>query len=89
MKKSILYLNNVSPKRRKIQLCLLVPAVDEIKGLCSDIVSSTVQIYDQITTQLLPTPAKSHYTFNLRDLSKVFQGMLMMEIGKIEVICSR
>lgn len=34
---------------------------------------------------MLPTPLKSHYTFNLRDLSKVFQGMLMANPQKIEV----
>uniref|UniRef100_A0A8C3GR01 Dynein axonemal heavy chain 1 n=1 Tax=Cairina moschata TaxID=8855 RepID=A0A8C3GR01_CAIMO len=43
------------------------------------LVDATICVYSTITSQLLPTPAKSHYTFNLRDLSKVFQGMLMAE----------
>ncbi len=37
------------------------------------LVASTVEIYNSIRTELLPTPSKSHYTFNLRDLSKVVQ----------------
>ena len=47
----------------------------EIKSLCNTVVQSTIQIYNTISQELLPTPSKSHYTFNLRDLSKVFQGM--------------
>lgn len=49
------------------------------------LVEATIMVYSTITSQLLPTPAKSHYTFNLRDLSKVFQGMLMADPAKIEV----
>ena len=57
--------------------------VDQNKGLdkfASYIVKSSVDIYFKITKELLPTPTKSHYTFNLRDLSKVFQGILQVDM---------
>lgn len=56
-----------------------------MKDLNEPLVDATISMYMTITSQLLPTPAKSHYTFNLRDLSKVFQGMLMAEPSKVEV----
>uniref|UniRef100_A0A4W3IJM0 Dynein axonemal heavy chain 1 n=1 Tax=Callorhinchus milii TaxID=7868 RepID=A0A4W3IJM0_CALMI len=50
------------------------------------LVNATIKVYSTITSQLLPTPAKSHYTFNLRDLSKVFQGMLMADSSKTQMM---
>lgn len=40
------------------------------------LVNATLSIYTEIQRVLLPTPDKSHYVFNLRDVSKVFQGLL-------------
>lgn len=37
---------------------------------------AAVEVYGAVSKRFLPTPAKSHYTYNLRDLSKVFQGVL-------------
>ncbi|KAL0221591.1 hypothetical protein RCL1_001445 [Eukaryota sp. TZLM3-RCL] len=47
-----------------------------IRGLSSTLVETSVKLYNSISINLLPTPSKSHYTFNLRDLSKVFQGIM-------------
>ena len=48
------------------------------------VIKCAVEVYQNTITQFLPTPSKSHYTFNLRDLSKVIQGMLMCENEDIE-----
>ena len=42
------------------------------------VVDASVEVYRRMSEELLPTPAKSHYTFNLRDLSKVLQGILLI-----------
>jgi len=41
------------------------------------VIDSTIEIYHKISEELRATPAKFHYMFNLRDVSKVIQGILM------------
>ncbi|KAI8923518.1 dynein heavy chain and region D6 of dynein motor-domain-containing protein [Entophlyctis helioformis] len=49
---------------------------EDVKPLGDIITHATIEIYHTVVAQLLPTPAKMHYLFNLRDISKVFQGLL-------------
>ena len=47
------------------------------QGLAEPVVNGTLTVYQDIQKVLLPTPSKSHYTFNLRDFARVVQGMLL------------
>ena len=53
---------------------------NDVKILSKQTVDASIEIYQRISSEMLPTPAKSHYTFNLRDLSKVFQGVLSLRV---------
>jgi dynein heavy chain len=48
---------------------------EEVLEVVGSLVGAVIAVYDEIKASLLPTPKKSHYTFNLRDISKVFQGI--------------
>jgi dynein heavy chain len=48
------------------------------------LVDGTIEIYNRVRSELLPTPLKSHYTFNLRDIASVIQGVMQCSAKKVK-----
>lgn len=44
---------------------------DRVWSLAETVTQATLKLYDAVKAAFLPTPAKIHYLFNLRDISKV------------------
>eukprot|EP01052_Picozoa_sp_SAG31_P011054 SAG31_NODE_617_length_13514_cov_13.659858_2_plen_4275_part_00 len=54
----------------------LRPFSRDVGQLSENIVTATLELYYEAQKILLPTPSKSHYLFNLRDISSVVSGMM-------------
>lgn len=49
----------------------------DVRDIGSALTTATLKLYTEILTTMPPTPAKFHYIFNLRDLSRIYEGLCL------------
>lgn len=53
----------------------------QVRPLAEPLAAATVELYRVVCRELLPTPSKSHYLFNTRDLAKTILGVMRVGAG--------
>ena len=48
---------------------------DDVVDNASKLTGSTISLWERVKKRFLPTPSQFHYLFNMRELSRVFQGI--------------
>jgi len=57
---------------------------EEIRLLTDGFTAATIEVFKKVLERFRPTPERSHYLFNMRDLSKVFQGIRLAQKETID-----
>lgn len=48
----------------------------ETNRVIENLTKATIELWNKVKTAMLPTPSKFHYNFNMRELSRIFKGIL-------------
>jgi hypothetical protein len=64
------------PPHSRFMLPTPEPQVQEALGDGGGLTDATLELFTCILERLPPTPSRFHYVFNLRDLSRVYEGLL-------------
>ena len=82
LKHHFVIINTIIPQRLELLFDPILHHVfkksffdDKVNKIVSTLCGATLRFWNNIKNQLLPTPSKFHYLFNLRDLSRVFKGI--------------
>ena len=54
------------------------PEESDMASFKDKLIAATVQLYSAVKAELPRTPIKFHYVFNIRDISKIFQGFCLL-----------
>ena len=53
-------------------------------AMAEKLTDATIIFWEKIKAKMLPTPSQFHYLFNMRDLSRVFQGVMQSDNKEIK-----
>ncbi|XP_064322361.1 dynein axonemal heavy chain 10 [Phalacrocorax carbo] len=59
---------------------------ESISTISDKITACTLELYKMIICDLPPTPSKFHYIFNLRDLSRVYNGLILTTPERFQTV---
>ncbi|XP_053695545.1 dynein axonemal heavy chain 3 [Sabethes cyaneus] len=56
---------------------------DTVSRLCKNLSQAVIAVYRGAIANFLPTPAKSHYLFSLRDVTRIYQGIVLVPAKRL------